>query len=157
MKVLRPHELPAFLTRVSVIVRREVEAALKALMEEVYTKTVANTRFSFQRWELDEIRTASEVAFILRLPFHTHGSGVPYTSNLWNNPYFADRLGHHASKIHQPLQEALVEVGFRPSPDLKEPISPVPWPNPPNTAVFLRQSDLLNIVSEAMKRVLTKV
>ena len=157
MRTISYKELPAFLTKISVIIRGEVEAAIKSLVEEIYTKTVSKTRFSFQRWELDEIRTPSEVAFIVRLPFQTSGGEVPFTSNLWNNPYFADKLGSHASKIHQPLQEAMTEIGLQPIPGPKVPIAPVPWPNPPNTPVFIGHSSLLRIIRTVMRRALTKI
>lgn len=157
MKTIRPEELPAYLARITGIITREVEAAIKTLMEEVFARTVSRTRFSFQRWELEERRDSSSSTFVVRLPFHTHGADVPFTSNIWNNPYFADRLGPHASKIHQPLQEALNEIGLRPSPDLGEPIPPVPWPNPPNTVVKISPDDVLRVVEEAVQRALTKV
>ena len=154
MKHIQANELPTYINHVAKMATFEVINAVRSLMEDVYTRTASKTRFSFQHWELEEREEGGAITFVLRLPFRAHGGPVQYTSNLWNNPYFAERLGQHASKIHQPLQEALLEVGLHPSPDLGEPITPVSWPSPPRTAIRINASDILNKVEEALQRAL---
>ena len=139
--------------------------AADSLFEDILQVTQRFTKFSFQRWEKEVIRRGDRVEFTVYLPFDTTAGPVPYTSNVWNNPYFEGQLTgrentlarKHAPwkwmEIHQPLQEALAWFGIRSNPGVGEPITPVKWPKPPQTLVQMNRSDFARALFHRMREI----
>ena len=128
---------------------------LKQFFTELLQDTQSRTRFSFQRWRFEFIDEIDKVHFVIYLPFESGSDEVPYTSNVWNNPYFSYRL---KSGIHQPLQEAMIDHGLEPSPTVGVPIKPVPWPTAPETVVEIKNPNkLLEIVLQKMEEEIKRI
>jgi len=138
MPVVNLSQLPEFLGRLQRVMPEAIKQAFVELMQQILEKTQQRTPFSFQQWEFNIVTAGGTTYLAVKLPFESPNKQIPYTSNIWNNPYFAGQL----PQIYQPLQEALTELGLKHNPALGEPIKPVSWPHPPNTIVVLDVRDL---------------
>ena len=141
----------------------EIIKVVDSVFENIRSLAQKFTKFSFQHWVKEQNNiSATKINFSVYLPFKTTHQRVPYTSNVWNNPYFENVLirrnleaRKHApwkwTEIHQPLQEALNWLGIRCYPDLGEPIQPVKWPKAPNTFIEINLNDLVRIIKQKIK------